>query len=54
MTRYFGDDEDLKDFGWALREKQYIGHGVNTLSFQMINQKLVEGSRKQGRGNGSF
>ena len=39
MTRSFGDDEDLKEFGWALREKQSIGHGVNTLSFQMINQK---------------
>jgi hypothetical protein len=44
----------LKDFGWDLREKQSIGNGVNTLSFQMINQKLVECSRKQGQGNGSF
>ena len=54
VTISLRDDEDFKDFGWDLREKQSIGHGVNTLSFQMIDQKIVECYRKQGRGNGSF
>ena len=40
VTRSVGDDEDLKYFGLDLREKQSIWHGVNTLSFQMINQKV--------------